>query len=208
MLCISKIWSFIIQNIQCLWWVIMCLYISGCHNVWSEVAKWELPVFKTGRVASWVCTTTLQKGCIKFGFLYTQNSQPRWLSGLMRSRVHSLWLLVDHCVLRNWDRILVRAVKGLISRAGMVSIFPLLWQRDVKLQQTNKQMYTQNINYKFTPLHCCIQWTKFVMDTVYINMRKCQCMVIWSEKWYKLWQFNINISMQVTCAVRYSIQAG
>ena len=30
------------------------------------------------------------------------------------------WLLVDHCVLRNWDRILVRAVKGLISRAGMV----------------------------------------------------------------------------------------
>ena len=28
-------------------------------------------------------------------------SQPRWLSGLRRSRVHSLWLLVDHCVLRN-----------------------------------------------------------------------------------------------------------
>ena len=47
------------------------------------------------------------------------------------------WLLVDHCVLRNWGRILVRAVKGLISRAGMVSICPLLWQRDVKLQQTN-----------------------------------------------------------------------
>ena len=50
------------------------------------------------------------------------------------------WLLVDHCVLRNWDRILVRAVKGLISRAGMVSICPLLWQRDVKLptiQPTN-----------------------------------------------------------------------
>ena len=47
------------------------------------------------------------------------------------------WLLVDHCVLRNWDRILVRAVKGLISRAGMVSICQLLWQRDVKLQQTN-----------------------------------------------------------------------
>ena len=63
--------------------------------------------------------------------------QSRWLSGLRRSRVHSLWLLVDHCVLRNWDLILVRAVKGLISRAGMVSICPLLWQRDVKLQQTN-----------------------------------------------------------------------
>ena len=45
------------------------------------------------------------------------------------------WLLVDHCVLRNWNRILVRAVKGLIYRAGMVSICPLLWQRDVKLQQ-------------------------------------------------------------------------
>ena len=32
----------------------------------------------------------------------------------------------DHCVLRNWDRILGRTVKGLISRAGMVSICPLL----------------------------------------------------------------------------------
>ena len=31
---------------------------------------------------------------------------------------------------------LVSAVKGLISRAGMVSICPLLWQRDVTLQQT------------------------------------------------------------------------
>ena len=53
------------------------------------------------------------------------------------------WLLVDHCVLRNWDRILVRAVKGLISRsrAGMVSICPLLWQRDVTLQQTNQPTY-------------------------------------------------------------------
>ena len=51
------------------------------------------------------------------------------------------WLLVDHCVLRNWDRILVRAVKGLISRAGMVSICPLLWQRDVKLQQIKHSMY-------------------------------------------------------------------
>ena len=48
------------------------------------------------------------------------------------------WLLVDHGVLRNWDRILVGAVKELISRAGMVSICPLLWQRDVKLQQTYK----------------------------------------------------------------------
>ena len=50
------------------------------------------------------------------------------------------WLLVDHCVLRNWDRILVRAVKGLIYRAGMVSICPLLWQRDVKLQQTKPNL--------------------------------------------------------------------
>ena len=58
-----------------------------------------------------------------------------WAVGVVVST--RLWLLVDHCVLRNWDRILVRAVKGLIYRAGMVSICPLLWQRDVKLQQTN-----------------------------------------------------------------------
>ena len=50
------------------------------------------------------------------------------------------WLLVDHCVLRNWGRILVRAVKGLISRVGMVSICPLLWQRDIKLQQTKPNL--------------------------------------------------------------------
>ena len=59
-----------------------------------------------------------------------------WLSGLRRSLIYSL-KIVCHCVLRNWDRILARAViSGLISRAGMVSICPLLWQRDVKLQQT------------------------------------------------------------------------
>ena len=75
----------------------------------------------------------------------TVERQPRWLSGLMRSRVHSLWLLADHCVLRNWDRILVRAVKGLISRAGMVSICPLLWQRDVKLQQTYSRTCLQGL---------------------------------------------------------------
>ena len=62
--------------------------------------------------------------------LHTLSRHPRWLSGPMRSRVHSLWLFVDHCVLRHWDRILVRAVKGLISRTGMVSICPLLWKRD------------------------------------------------------------------------------
>ena len=60
---------------------------------------------------------------------------PQWLSDLSRSLVHSL-MIVRHCNLRNWDRILVRAVKGLISRAAIVSICSLLWQRDVKLQQT------------------------------------------------------------------------
>ena len=62
------------------------------------------------------------------------------------------WLLVDHCVLRNWDRILVRAVKGLISRAGMVSICPLLWQRDVKLQQTKPNQTTNSPRARCHPL--------------------------------------------------------
>ena len=47
--------------------------------------------------------------------------QHRWLSGLRRSLVHSL-IIARHCVLRNWDRIPVMTVRGLISRAGMVSI--------------------------------------------------------------------------------------
>ena len=51
--------------------------------------------------------------------------QPRCLRGLRRSLVHSL-MIARHCVLRNWDRIPVRALKGLLSRGGMVSICPLL----------------------------------------------------------------------------------
>ena len=84
--------------------------------------------------------------------------QPRWLSGLRRSRVHSLWLLVDHSVLRNWDRILVRAVKGLISRAGMVSICPLLWQRDVKLQQTKHGMAYKSLCTTALICHDDMDW--------------------------------------------------
>ena len=63
--------------------------------------------------------------------------QHRLLSGLRRSLVHSL-MIVRHCVLRNWDRILVRAVRGLIDRGDIVLICLLLCQRDVKLQQTKK----------------------------------------------------------------------
>ena len=46
--------------------------------------------------------------------------QPRWRSGLRRSLVHSLMIdFFRHCVLRNWDRIPVRALSGLIYRADM-----------------------------------------------------------------------------------------
>ena len=44
-------------------------------------------------------------------------SQRRLLSGLRRSLVYSLLMIARHCVLRNWDRIPVRAVEGFISRA-------------------------------------------------------------------------------------------
>ena len=78
-------------------------------------------------------------------------SHPRWLSGLMRSLVHSQ-MIACHCVLRNWDRILVRAVKGLISRAGIVSICLLLWQRDVKLQQTkHRDVYVCSVMMSYCP---------------------------------------------------------
>ena len=74
------------------------------------------------------------------------------------------WLLVDHCVLRNWDRILVRAVKGLISRAGMVSICPLLWQRDVKLQQTKH--CTMNGGHFVDPI---THWTIWLWPLIMIS---------------------------------------
>ena len=73
------------------------------------------------------------------------------------------WLLVDHCVLRNWDRILVRAVKGLISRAGMVSICPLLWQRDVKLQQT-----IQGVSVGYISGHSCCAGMIGILDVTWM----------------------------------------
>ena len=79
------------------------------------------------------------------------------------------WLLVDHCVLRNWDRILVRAVKGLISRAGMVSICPLLWQRDVKLQQT-KTSVSKGIG-KLKPIKMLQTYARFQSILFYV----CPC---------------------------------
>ena len=126
-----------------------CRTTDNCHSYQSheQVITWM-----------WLCYLLWNNQYFITNLIYIINPkpvifyyslcQPRWLSGLRRSRVHSLWLLVDHCVLRNWDRILVRAVKGLISRAGMVSICPLLWQRDVKLQQTNKlfPMYNYHVN--------------------------------------------------------------
>ena len=115
----------------------MTLQIKYMYNLWMtskvESRLWNLYNFISSESIQWSVSPVMFNSQMPS----LNSSQPRWLSGLMCSRVHSLWLLVDHCVLRNWDRILVRAVKGLISRAGMVSICPLLWQRDVKLQQTS-----------------------------------------------------------------------
>ena len=65
---------------------------------------------------------------LRLGHTYTTHryllagGQPRWLSGLRRSRVHSLVIVRRSLCPEK----LVRAVEGLISRAGMVSICPLL----------------------------------------------------------------------------------
>ena len=81
------------------------------------------------------CRINTRKRHIYLGLSLSQTeSQPRWLSGLRRSRVHSLMIA---------RRSLGPEKLGLISRAGMVSICPLLWQRDVKLQQS-KLSQTEN----------------------------------------------------------------
>ena len=111
--------------------------VSDMHTWHTGIYSVEI-LHQSVSVVRSVCTSRCVLLYIHFHF-HLVCGQPRWLSGLRRSRIHSPWLLVDHCVLRNWDRILVRAVKGLISRAGMVLICPLLWQRDVKLQQTTNK---------------------------------------------------------------------
>ena len=52
-------------------------------------------------------------------------SRFREILSRFRCLVHSL-MIVRHCVLRNWDRILVRAVRGLIDRGDIVLICLLL----------------------------------------------------------------------------------
>ena len=102
-------------------------YGMGFPFRWGHNRNWGFP-FRWGHNRNW-------------GFPFRWGHNRNWASpdgwavwGVVMST--RWWLLVDQCVLRNWDRILVRAVKGLISRAGIVSICPLLWQRDFKLQQT------------------------------------------------------------------------
>ena len=107
---------------------------NRCSDTWRT----RTPVYSS---SSWSCQEKHQS--MVRHIYYIKSSQPRWLSGLKRSRVHSLWLLVDHCVLRNWDRILVRAVKGLISR--------LAWSRyvrycDKETLNSNKQNYIKSIS--------------------------------------------------------------
>ena len=109
--CLYVLWRYSHFHVSCLYvlWRYSHFHVSCLYVLWSVI----------------LFALASQIMCITFA------SHPRWLSGLRRSLVHSL-MIARHCVLRNWDRILVRAVKGLISRAGMVSICPLLWQRDVK----------------------------------------------------------------------------
>ena len=101
---------------------IMCCLVPITSPIYQD---WESP----GKMAP---SSKLSIRIIRtlYMFIPCRYGQPRW-----RSLVHSL-MIARHCVMRNWDRIPIRTVKGLISRAGIVSICPFLWQRDVKLQHT------------------------------------------------------------------------
>ena len=118
--------------------------------------------------------------------------QPRWLSGRRRSLVHSL-MIARHCVLRNWNRILVRAVKGFISRAGMVSICPLLWQRDVKLQQTKQHLRWEDTSDERTPLMRGHLWWEDTSDErtppMRGHLRWEDTSVLWNP--FNLWKYII-----------------
>ena len=125
-----------------LWWsyhVVLTLVVNKTANRGATLQKEEIYIgaWKYAREKSRIEITSGEAspdGSAVWGVIVST----RW------------WLLVDHCVLRNWDRILVRAVKGLISRAGMVSICPLLWQRDVKLQQTKPNIGRSEVYFSAT----------------------------------------------------------
>ena len=119
------------------------------------------------------------------------------------------WLLVDHCVLRNWDRILVRAVKGFIFCWLAWSDSPLPWQRDVKLQQTkpNPQkvqsmrsrirtvwilvgLYTRyNVVFRSIVMQCCYRLSCdiFAVDVCYLekcNLQYQFCLNVTNHKYF------------------------
>ena len=95
------------------------------------------------------------------------------------------WLLVDQCVLRNWDRILVRAVKGLISRGGMISTCPLLWQRGINkpnpvsvhlVPQWDWGMIVLGIvQRRDNHLNCCRHWCACVTIAMVTVVVEGQC---------------------------------
>ena len=116
--------------------IMYIMYVSSDYP--TNNVKWEKIVFKYRNHSQyeWKAYSIMDNMC-EFGFLFLcSGASPDGWAVWRVVLFTRWWFLVDHCVLRNWDRILDRAVNGLISRAGMVSICPLLWQRDVKLQQT------------------------------------------------------------------------
>ena len=78
-----------------------------------------------------------------------QVGQPRWLTGLRRSRVHSLMIARQSLCPEKLGSNPGQGNKEINFRAGMVSICPLLWQRDVKTKQIINGKWTIYLGTKF-----------------------------------------------------------
>ena len=93
----------------------------------------------------------------------------------MASTSFSYQLFTLFACLRNWDRIPVRAIKRLISRAGIVSICPLLWQRDVTTNQTNQTLLhtflVESFLYIGLPFDVLLSLSPNKAHTYYIRQR-------------------------------------
>ena len=114
---------------------VSCMYNENILTS-TDISNGYLYVYSTTRGLGWLVCWSLTSLCHSNGHIVpAREINPFTALTRIRSQfLRTQWSTSNH------QR--VRAVRGLISRAGMVSICPLLWQRDVKCQQTKLTLKT------------------------------------------------------------------
>ena len=99
----------------------LCSHLSSKKTMFHQIIDYGMPASHDLRQGILNCCSYI---CDRLP--HTHPHQPRWLSGLKRSRVHSLMIARRSSCPEKLGSNPGQGVKGLIYRAGMVLICPLL----------------------------------------------------------------------------------